>query len=496
MSRVSYLERRGSRYYFRGRLPLDLAGLAGRSHVVFALGTADQRAAKILATRFFLLLANFLARIRLRMQQDANTSEMRGSPAEKLATAVLVLGTEYQLQAQRLQQDFDQRLQELIAGFRRQVSEVGLDVDLEDRAALFGCVPEVLPRPVALAAPLTNGLAQAADATQLEFAAGRAATSSSPRWRILIDAFFSDKPDLSQKTLWSYNQAFDGWERLIGNKPIAEIRRPDVKRYADHLRDRPSGRGGVLNHKSIERSLGHIKTFMAWAVAAGHVADDQFGVVKGRDRTHEERMAGEARRAFSQAELDQLFSSPLFREELRDEADRAAAWFLTIAALTGARTEEIASAPAELIKLGEVWCLDLRQVGTKTRAAPRLVPLLPDLIRLGLPSWTARQSALGRRLVQPGPEARTPSAWSKYLNRYINNHIADAPDLVLYSLRHSYRQMLRAANIGDELANKVFGHEHGTVGAGYGRELSPQEAALVVASVKPPVNLHNLLGLG
>src|SRR5579862_2059845 len=72
--------------------------------------------------------------------------------------------------------------------------------------------------------------------------------------------------------------------------------------------------------------------------------------------------------------------------------------------------------------------------------------------------------SLGRRLVQPGAEPRTAAAWSKYLNRYLNTHVTDAPDLVLYSLRHAFRQMLRASNIGDELANKVFGHETGTVG--------------------------------
>lgn len=61
------------------------------------------------------------------------------------------------------------------------------------------------------------------------------------------------------------------------------------------------------------------------------------------------------------------------------------------------------------------------------------------------------------------------------MNRYINRHVADETGLVSYSLRHSFRQMLRAANIGDELANKVFGHETGTMGAGYGKDLSEQE---------------------
>ncbi len=118
--------------------------------------------------------------------------------------------------------------------------------------------------------------------------------------------------------------------------------------------------------------------------------------------------------------------------------EKAAAWFLAVAAMTGARTDEIAGAPAEPAKPGDTWCLDLRQAGTKTQAAPRLVPLIPDLVRLGLPAWAARQASLGRQLVQPGAETRNSAAWSKFLNRYIDMQVADLPDLVLYSLRHGF----------------------------------------------------------
>ncbi len=138
-----------------------------------------------------------------------------------------------------------------------------------------------------------------------------------------------------------------------------------MKLFADHLRDKPNARGGALHHKSILRSLGHIKSFLAWAVASGHAADDRFGEVKGREKTREELMAGESRRAFTAAEQGLLFRSPLFRAWSGEEDSEAAAWFLLIAALTGARTEEITEAPAA--------------PPTGTSAAPRLVPLLPDL---------------------------------------------------------------------------------------------------------------------
>ena len=92
----------------------------------------------------------------------------------------------------------------------------------------------------------------------------RQAAPCSRVWHTLREAFLADKPGLTEKTLWSYNQAFGIWQNLIGDKAVAEIRRADLKLFADHLRDKPSARGGRLNQKSIERSLGHIKTFMAW----------------------------------------------------------------------------------------------------------------------------------------------------------------------------------------------------------------------------------------
>jgi hypothetical protein len=213
--------------------------------------------------------------------------------------------------------------------------------------------------------------------------------------------------------------------------------------------------------------------------------------VTARDMTREERMAGDRRRAFTPAELSRLFKSQLFTNP-DDHSEEAAGWFLAIAALTGARTEEIALAPAKLVLVGDIHCLDLREAGRKTSAAPRLVPLLPDLLKMGLPDWANRQAARGYSPVQPGLEQRSAAAWSKWLNRYLNAKVSDDPRLVLYSLRHGFRQMLRAGNIGDELADKIFGHSNGKVGAGYGRDLSSDEALLFVTSVRPPVDLHHL----
>jgi integrase len=463
-------------------MPRDIAALAGRTHVVAALFTSDLRVAKIKSAHLFFSLASIYDILRLKMGRMLDIDGEDLGRLEMLVGRAFALGQEHRARIDAVNQEFSVLLKQLTDSVRGSATQTDMPF------STWGGADDMIS--VSAARERISALAGSAFATPQSV---YTSAPVSPSWTALKQAFFDDKPDLTEKTLMSYNQAFDIWQGLIGAKPIGEIRRPDLKLFADHMRDKPNARGGQLNHKTIERSLGHIKTFMGWAVAAGHANDDRFGDVKGRDKTREERLSGEKRRAFTAAELERLFGSPLFHKP-KNEDEQTEAWFLLIAALTGARTEEIADAPAEFIKVGDILCLDLRKTGTKTAAAPRLVPLMTDLIKLGLPSWAERQMALGRRLVQSGAEGRSAAAWSKRLNRYIDEHVSASPAVVLYSLRHNFRQMLRAANIGDELSDKIFGHSSGKVGAAYGRALSHDEAELFMKNLKSPVDITQLAG--
>jgi integrase len=320
----------------------------------------------------------------------------------------------------------------------------------------------------------------------------------------LLERFWADKSDISDKTKdKSYGQAFREFSDRIGNKPIAEIHRSDIKAFAEYLRDRPSSRGGVLDQGTIGRLLSHIRTLFAWYVEAGFLeANPAQGVVaraapKLDDDEDAEDADGEKRRAFTDAELKTLFSSPLFKGcksssrltqtgnvVLRNERY----WFWVIALLTGARTTEIARASATLVRVGDVDCIDFRKA-TKTKASPRLVPVLPELKELGFMEWAASQEKQGRKLVE-GPNA--PKVWTKWTNYYLNRIGLDDEDVAPYSLRHVFRQQLRAADLHPEIVDKVFGHKGQTVGAGYGRHLSADEAKRVVERVKSPIPLEHL----
>ncbi len=489
MALCSFIEKRRNRYYFRSRLPVDLVPIVGRTHVVISLGTADPPTAKFRAAFCMQSLTYCAAIIRLAMRPSNDILDAGQNPVETLAWEAFELGRRYAAEEAALRQYFLSRLKELASTVRQRT-------DLDNPGPIMFTATS--PSPVDLAswrscaAPASSPANVPANFGSQTDATIRDDARVSWPWHRFQEEFLRDKPDLCPKTVLSYNQAFRTWKTLIGDKAIGAIRRADLKLFADHLRDRDNPRGGKLNQKTIVRSLAHLKTFVSWAVGAGLVANDGFSAVTARGMTRAEKFDGNSRRAFTNTELDRLFSSPLFLKKWPSQEDMAMRWFLLVAALTGARTEEIATAPAVLVRIGDIDCLDLREVGRKTSAAPRLIPIMPTLMRMGFRDWANTQAERGYTLVQPGPAQRPASSWSKRLNRYIHKNVADDPKLVLYSLRHNFRQMLRAANIGDELADKIFGHSSDKVGAGYGRELSPDEARLFVSAIRPPIGFFGL----
>ncbi|QQX90342.1 hypothetical protein IGS75_09030 [Gluconobacter sphaericus] len=339
-----------------------------------------------------------------------------------------------------------------------------------------------------------------------------APTHSTTPWPDLIDDFLKDRPGLSNSSITEYRRTFAHMRAVMGDKAVGSIVMADLKAFADFLRDKPNPKnGGRLNRKTIVRHLGEAKRFLKWCISNGLLADHDFDRIQAREKTAEEKMTRreDVRRPFTEEELQRLFDSPLFtgykshtqwNKPGRCHERTSDFWFITIAALTGARPAELAEAPAKLHDLGGILCLDLREAGRKTHNSPRLVPIIPCLRRVGFLEYAAAQERAGRLLLDDGkrtarnPEPRNAGAWSKRIGRYFDAiGFGDNPELVLYSLRHAFRQMLRASGINEEIVNKVFGHETGKAGEWYGRTLAVGEARQVVEHVRFPVHLDHLL---
>lgn len=549
MTLIPYIVQRRRRLYLRVRAPADIAALSGRTHITRTLRTAAPRKARAEAAQLLAVVHRQWGEARRMI-----AATVLGKPISELTDEEIFQVTPEQIQGLPTQ-DQARFLDALdLAGQRTVLEARRLEVEAQEQAAQTQrlanamCGLETVRRATQLARRQHTMLSQMQDVatdrshaasvadaeatTRAEFMAmfrvgmaemrelkaaisistsaaqqavlqpepGVASAAANVPWNAYLEAFYRDKPDLGDATRASYGQAFRAFGGLFPDKLLSEITKADIKQFCDHLRDRPIKRAGreTMARDSIVKLLGHLRGYLAWTVSAGHLpTGNPADGVQPRAENRQERMDRDKRRAFSATELTKLFDSPLFTGFLstskraqpgtlhyRDEPF----WFFALAALTGARTEEIAELPAQFVKLGDVECFDLRHA-SKTAAGPRLIPVLPDLWRMGLRQWAADQQRRGRGMVQ-GPEASDD--WSKWSNRYLVNIGLKAPGLVTYSLRHSFRQALRAAGLHEELADKVFGHEGKSVGAGYGRDLAPAEAKLVVERVKFPVPLDHL----
>jgi integrase len=505
---IPYIERRRRGLYLRVRVPADLRSLVGKDFFTKSLKTSDPRHARAEAARLLARLHHGWNEARRQVV------EIAGKRLDELAwdDVPTLRPSDLDGLTAEEQDAVLKRLDDLADREEFTVERLGLDAEkLKLQIDQLNAITSALGCEQARAEhiQMTRGLLRA---TQAGAVAPPPASQALPHaeeheyaripWNaeVLLAQFYKDRPSIGASSKVSNEQAFAEFEELVGAKRLGEIRKSDVVKFADHLRDQPINRGGrtARSHGTIVKLLGHLKSYLTWAKAKDYLATNPGEGVQARAKTHEEKDPTKQRRAFKPEELTKLFDSPLFtgckapsrrstpgKEVYRDERY----WYFLIALLTGARENEVAGLPSALVDVGGVQCLDFRHA-TKSWAGPRLIPILPELRRLGIVEWAAEQARRGRGMVT-GPNASED--WSKWCNRYLRDIGLTDPHTVLYSLRHNFRQQLRATSLNPEIVNKVFGHEDGSVGEGYGRDLAPDEAKLVVEQVRSPVPLEHLM---
>lgn len=502
MTGIPYIERRRQKLYLRVRVPADIALLSGRKFVIKSLQTGDTRQARGEAARLLTRLHAGWQQVRRDVIKIAGKrlDEITGDDIPTLRASDLdgLSPDEKGTVLARIKALVDN---EELAAMREQTRAAQLQASLDQHQAITSALDHENARQETMTWAQTVALVTLNKKEQQPQL--RLPPEARQPWPELIDRFFTDRPSIGTSAKTSHQQAFREYEALIGAKPLCEVTKADIKAFADHLRDRPINRAGrqAMGHATIVKLLSHLKGFFGWAATSGYIPSNPADGVKPRTKTRDERDERK-RRALTREELTKLFDSPLFtgcqsrtrrstpgKSVYRDEPY----WFWLIALLSGARTEEIATLPSTLVDVGGTLCLDFRHA-TKTSAGRRLVPVLPELLKLGIEQWAAEQARRGRGMVA-GPNAS--GDWSKWLNRYLDDIGLDDPTVVAYSLRHNFRQRLRTAQpeLHPEIVNKVFGHEGEAVGDGYGRDLEPDEAKLVKERVTSPISLEHLYPL-
>ena len=202
---------------------------------------------------------------------------------------------------------------------------------------------------------------------------------------------------------------------------------------------------------TINKQLGAVQSICVWANENGLVPDDvQWTDPFSKLRLPEERSE---RTSFDVAELQLLFSSPLFTDHRFPLGSHGAAgfWLPVLALFTGARQAELGSLTAANVQTdAETGVVLLNFVSerargkrVKTEASERVVPVHPDVIRLGFLSYVeARKRDDGADAwlfpsVSPDKGRAGVPAFSQWFGRYLRASGVTDTAKVFHSFRHT-----------------------------------------------------------
>jgi integrase len=111
----------------------------------------------------------------------------------------------------------------------------------------------------------------------------------------------------------------------------------------------------------------------------------------------------------------------------------------------------------------------------KNRGSRRVIPVHPELVRLGFLDFVKKAKRERGRdtrlfpLLSPGPRGGYGEAWSKWFGRYIRSLGITNEDRVFHSFRHGFKDALRAAGVSEDINDGLTGHAGGnSVARGYG----------------------------
>ena len=439
-----YLVRNPSgRFVFRLRVPRALQALVQRTVIKHALGTCEAPLAQQQALGLAARYARLFEQLRWRGMPKPLT------PEEILASVKSGGLSRYELDIHsgRLKVDGPE--------------DHALAMDALARIGSIG--PRVQP-----AAPPPQAVAVVAKALSMKQAR---------------DAWIKSlAPSTSKKTLSIKKAAINGLVSFVGEaRPLHTLTRPDLAGWYQHLRDEKLSTPTIHNKQSY---IGGKHGFFAWAMVSGHYP-------KGDNPAagHVSYTANEKRKrrkfgfkAFTNEELHAIFAPENF-----SKLSVHARWACLIGLYTGARVSEVGQLRVlDILELDGIPCFNFTDEGEgqslKTDASKRVVPIHPELIRLGFLDHVkalieANQSQLFPKGKQDAINGRgnwITKAFGHYLKRISGNW--SQAKRGFHSLRKSVIQELQGKGVASEMRAQLVGHElddeHHSV---YSRDFTSEE---------------------
>lgn len=347
------------------------------------------------------------------------------------------------------------------------------------------------------------------------------------------------KKDLEEKTKGDYKNAITWLSQVIGDLPLGRITDDHLLKFKDTLLEAPKNFKAKLGTDNIldaikrngrrekplplmdpvtinSKYLGAIRGLFAWAAENKYTVDKINPALNLRTKVAKKKGASKKRLPFSPEQLQRIFDSTVYcgckSESRRFEKGPKQIkdyrfWVPLIATLSGCRLNELGQ-----MEIGDIKNhygipsffvrterdpeeegdeLDLsgsdQQRSVKTDAGYRIVPIHPELIKIGFLNFVKQraeqQNSESAARLFPEWEMAADGYYSTKFSRWFNQQFLPELKLksrqhVFHSLRHSFKDAMRDSDIKDETQHRLIGHSTGHVSEEYGSGMLTYAQAL------------------
>lgn len=526
----TYLFRKGSIYYFRIAIPIDVRQVFGRTEINYSLQTDDLYQARVKASILSTSIRNLISKARRGdlIMADINVAEFRqrlsdfytmwfqGLEAGRLAVGRPFTGEELDNRVGEIESTVKEIRQD-VASYNHQrcesivesvLSEMGVEEPRKVEQFDSYCREAVLKFLKLNEVYLDHAKGLYSKEYPWEQPSPETITVREESSILLSEALQLYVEEVSRnwntKTEFENTAMITNFIAIVGDCPLNLVTREKVRDYKTKLLKFPKNVNKNPKYRdktiaqivrmevpeedrvsvnTIKNRFSKVSSFLLWLKKQGYPMDEYLTdilSIRNPKRPDEERAV------FTPQDLKLIFHS---QEYLEDKFNRPEYFWVPILGLfTGARLEEICQLELDDIKeVDGIWCMDINSSGdksVKTSAGQRMVPLHPFLVEeLKIVEYAAKLKKESNKRFFPNLKRNEKNGYShevsKWFGRYrkkIGIEDTDHGKKVFHSFRHTFIDAGKQ-QIGDhyklaEIVGHESGHDDMTFGR-YGKRFTP-----------------------
>jgi len=524
------LSKRGSTYYFRAMIPKELQAHYGKREIVYSLRTKDrQEASRLVRQASAKLDSEFEA---IQKPVDLPTQRLTVLDEETVRDICDLwkhecLDGDVWYRSQGLSDtEYEQRqadhsrtmeaLREILAKGRLELIQPALSQFLnligvefcgnaeDQRKLAWSFLETVIDTHLAVMQRDRGEVVATPPEPQIRLA--KRGKNSKPqenvgrvRGNTLADCFGlweARRANRPEKTVAAYQAALDDFIAFAGTKAASDYTEETVYAYIDDLQ-----KSGEQDPHTIAKNIGFLRAIYNAAKKRLKLSSNPFAEIEvpGLD-IHKVR-----RLPLSQDDLQVLFTSTVFQQGgmKRGGGGAAAYWMPLLSLYTGARLEELGQLyTADVKREKGIWYLDITDIveddrlkishpkRLKSPSARRKLPLHPQLLEAGFLDYLAAIKAQKHTrlfpLLKADCEGDLTGNFSKWWTRYRRRIGIKGKLKPFHSLRHTFKDAMREAEIDVMVANRLMGHKDDSMGGHYGLGHSLRVLDLAIKRIDYP----------